>query len=762
MNANVQMLRRFPDIRYARLAGCLIDVPANAVQRDGEDIRLTPKSMAVLRELMQRQGSVVRRDDLLGIVWRDGFPTDDVLTHAITELRRALNDDPRAPTIIETIPKVGYRLLATVEVLIESPTPLALGAIPPPTIPEVPPRVPWRLYASLAILALATIAIPAWRGAERVSLRVPAAGSVNADTSRPLRPLALTSDPSREQFPSLSPDGGTVVYAARSPESGMTRILLKSLDAAAVPVLLTDPRPPLSDDYPVWSPDGKQVAFLRFSSEDCAINVVPALGGPIRRIADCSLRYLDYIDWSADGKALLVARRELRGSQTVAHATIHRIDLETGVIDAINYGPQPRGEDDLQPRASPDGRWIAFRRGAAPYSDLFVMPVEGGTAQRITALNAMIRGYAWMPDSNALVISSDHAGEQALFMLGRDGQGLTPLGVTRAHFPAISRRAPVLVYQQENSLTQLAAYTLGSHGEVGPRLAIAPSSRSDHGPALSPSGARLAFVSLRSGAPQLWVSEIDSGLTFPLTDLTDRTVDQARWSPDERALLFISRGAGASTLMRVELASRRIETLSEPGERVRFASFARDGKSIFLSSDRSGTWQVWRMWLADGRREQLTETGGWTPQQFGDDDAIYYIKETDRGLFRLDLGAGKEARVSWMAGYWNMNMLHVAKQGLYFIDFDDREGNARVMRAPFLSADAARVDSNAPIRLAASANDADVGDQSELEPAYALPSSSLRADASFAADLSRVVVVEVMRDETDLMSAALHPVQGAR
>ena len=262
---------------------------------------------------------------------------------------------------------------------------------------------------------------------------------------------------------------------------------------------------------------------------------------------------------------------------------------------------------------SPDGRWIAFRRGAVPYSDLFVMPAEGGTAQRITELNSMIRGFAWMPDSNALVMSSDHAGEQALFLLGRDGRGLTPLGVTRAYFPAISRRAPVLVYQQENSLTQLASYTLGAAGSVGQRLAIAPSSRSDHGPSLSPSGKRLAFISLRSGAPQLWVSEIDTGLTFPVTNLDNRTVDQARWSPDERELLFISRGAGASTLMRVELATRRIDTLSEPQERVRFASFARDGKSIFLSSNRSGTWQVWRMWLDEGRREQLTEAGGWTP-----------------------------------------------------------------------------------------------------------------------------------------------------
>ena len=112
MNANVQFIRRTPEVRYARVHGWIVDAPANRLTRGDLEVRLTPKAMSVLRELLARPATVVRRDDLLGIVWRDGFPTDDVLTHAITELRRALEDDPRAPRIIETIPKVGYRLLA--------------------------------------------------------------------------------------------------------------------------------------------------------------------------------------------------------------------------------------------------------------------------------------------------------------------------------------------------------------------------------------------------------------------------------------------------------------------------------------------------------------------------------------------------------------------------------------------------------------------------------------------------------------------------
>ncbi|HET7844050.1 MAG TPA: winged helix-turn-helix domain-containing protein, partial [Xanthomonadales bacterium] len=380
VSATVQPIRRPSDWRYARLEGWIVDVPANRVQRGGEELRLTPKAMAVLRELMQRQGAVVRRDDLLGIVWRDGFPTDDVLTHAVTELRRALEVDPRSPRIIETIPKVGYRLVPPVELLAELPAEAAPAA---EVVEGDPPRRPLALLVALAAFVLLSVLVP--------TLRRPALDSVQSAPAVPQRldPFAVTADPVREQFPSVSPDGSTVAYASMAPDRPATRIMLKSLDAAAVPVPLTSGAEG-SDDQPVWSPDGKKIAFLRTTAGECSIQVMPALGGQARRVGYCSARTLDYLDWSADGRALLVARRrgDSASSDEARAATVHRLEIETGAELPIDYAPLPQGEDDLQPRASPDGRWIAFRRGAIPYSDLWVMPAEGGQARRVTRLRA--------------------------------------------------------------------------------------------------------------------------------------------------------------------------------------------------------------------------------------------------------------------------------------------------------------------------------------------------------------------------------------
>jgi eukaryotic-like serine/threonine-protein kinase len=90
----------------------VLDAELNTVCRDGRVIRLEPKVVEVCACLAERAGEVVRKEELIRAVWPDIFVTDDVLTKAISELRKALEDDAKHPQFIETIPKRGYRLLA--------------------------------------------------------------------------------------------------------------------------------------------------------------------------------------------------------------------------------------------------------------------------------------------------------------------------------------------------------------------------------------------------------------------------------------------------------------------------------------------------------------------------------------------------------------------------------------------------------------------------------------------------------------------------
>jgi DNA-binding winged helix-turn-helix (wHTH) protein/TolB-like protein/Tfp pilus assembly protein PilF len=99
---------------FLRIGSWQVDRTTNELARGGEVVRVEPKVMEVLAVLAGRAGQVVSREELLAAVWAGVVVGDEALTQAIIKLRRALGDDPRSPSYIETISKRGYRLIAPV------------------------------------------------------------------------------------------------------------------------------------------------------------------------------------------------------------------------------------------------------------------------------------------------------------------------------------------------------------------------------------------------------------------------------------------------------------------------------------------------------------------------------------------------------------------------------------------------------------------------------------------------------------------------
>ena len=83
----------------------------NCIASEGNELHLESKVMAVLAYLSSRQGEVVSKTELLDRVWPNQTVADGVLTRAVYELRRALDDNASKPRYIENVPRIGYRLL---------------------------------------------------------------------------------------------------------------------------------------------------------------------------------------------------------------------------------------------------------------------------------------------------------------------------------------------------------------------------------------------------------------------------------------------------------------------------------------------------------------------------------------------------------------------------------------------------------------------------------------------------------------------------
>jgi DNA-binding winged helix-turn-helix (wHTH) protein len=103
-----------------RIDDWLIQPQINSVEKEGKTWHLEPKVMQVLVHLASHPNEVLSKDRLLEAVWHNTFVGDDVLVRCISEIRYVFGDDPKSSRVIQTIPKGGYRLIATVTTEIQT------------------------------------------------------------------------------------------------------------------------------------------------------------------------------------------------------------------------------------------------------------------------------------------------------------------------------------------------------------------------------------------------------------------------------------------------------------------------------------------------------------------------------------------------------------------------------------------------------------------------------------------------------------------
>jgi transcriptional activator of cad operon len=97
-----------------RIGDWCVNPASGQISRDGETARVEVRTMRLLLCLAEHSGEVVSIDDLLKQVWSEVIVTSDSVYQAVASLRRLLGDDPKQPAYIETVPRLGYRLVAVV------------------------------------------------------------------------------------------------------------------------------------------------------------------------------------------------------------------------------------------------------------------------------------------------------------------------------------------------------------------------------------------------------------------------------------------------------------------------------------------------------------------------------------------------------------------------------------------------------------------------------------------------------------------------
>ena len=171
------------------------------------------------------------------------------------------------------------------------------------------------------------------------------------------------------------------------------------------------------DRYPMWSPDRSRIAFMSQATERTELWVMTATGESQRRLAEDVIAKASR-DWFPDGRRIAVT------------AIVNR-DTVVAIVDAVGSTPMLRltrgRSEDRDPSLSPDGRMIAFSSTRDGNRELYVMNADGTGQRRLTHSDGLDGSPAWSPDGSTIAFVSEHDGTKDLFRIRPDGQGLERL-----------------------------------------------------------------------------------------------------------------------------------------------------------------------------------------------------------------------------------------------------------------------------------------------------------------------------------------------
>lgn len=532
--------------RTVRLGDVTVDLASHLVRRPGHaDLRLSPKAIGVLKVLLQQSDRPVHREALIDAVWTGQFRTDDVVTKAMQELRRALGEAP-GHLVIETIPRVGYWLkLPFTWDDAAGPAAAESGARLATLAPDLAPaRVSVRharTWLSLVGLALTLLIWLRWPPpvAPMAVTAPPETRNLPSQNARP-----FSTEPGDERAAAMAPDGSVVAIVLRPTGEQNFRLYLRTLDGGSPRRLLNSAA--RGDELaPAWSPDGRQLAFFHINEGECALEVVDLHGLSPRHLATCLPDALRAPEFFPTGDALLLPWRVLAGSQR--RPGLARLPLDGSPPQDVPL-PALASTAGLHGRFAPDGSALLLQHGLPPFCALTRLDFDGrqaGTAIPLGERFNAIQGFTWLPDSRHAVLATDASGQMELWRIDTRSGVLQNLGGFSGEQPSAARIGTRLVYTRQERFSGL--FELRRDGDrVDPPRPLFASTRSESAPALTPDGRSLAFVSERMGQPQLYLGDLDTGEVRPLGTMQDGRPFGLSFSSDGKLLAFAVRD-GAQT-----------------------------------------------------------------------------------------------------------------------------------------------------------------------------------------------------------------------
>jgi len=255
---------------------------------------------------------------------------------------------------------------------------------------------------------------------------------------------------------------------------------------------------------------------------------------------------------------------------------------------------------------------IAYSSLREGHKEIWVMDYDGANARQISFNGGLNKFAEWSPDNTRLVYTSKPNNRNRWELLVQNLEGGTyPLSLSGSYIssPAFSPDGRRLAFSARNEKSRDADIFVSATDGSGIRN-LTNSAGIDTSPTWSPTGTQIAFISDRSGSPQVWVMDSDGSNVRRLVTEGGHC-DSPDWSPDGRYILYSWQAPRQweHDIYILEVASGRINQLSTGMGSAESPHWSPDGRHIAFQSTRSGSKQIFIMNVNGENLKQVTAYG---------------------------------------------------------------------------------------------------------------------------------------------------------
>ncbi|WP_448547508.1 winged helix-turn-helix domain-containing protein [Thalassotalea fusca] len=643
----------------------VVDEALFSITKNAQKLEVEPRIFTLLVYFCRHPNIPISREQLIEHVWDSRIVSNAAINRAVSELRKLIEENPKAPTIITTISKVGYQfsITPTVEEQVstaQDPTPQLTEAADVDSSDDADTRkrngelrqsVAYESetaehsvvdsntvshsstlsrvrVATLLMLLVTVIGVGAWLiGQQDVREQ-------HKVDHFSVKELPLTSLKGASFRAKYAKDGEQLLFLHKSSAKDNVNIWYQSQSHA--PYQLTNDG--YYYTYAIFAGEHRIIAsrFNNLHQRTCEIVAIDIEKKEVTPIIDCAERAITVLAYRASTDTLYFNfRTELNTPYSIY--SYHLATKRFKQITLPYSGGNLRG--DYMLALSPDEKSLAVLEYQSNSTSLmkFIDLDNQHETYHQTAFSAF-SNIAWL-SKNTLVVA-DGSG---LKQYGVDDQSIRVLITNRdIGYVSTNLKTGAIVFDKSDMVVNLYQAPLAKNGEsnsldITANAAITQSSFTNYSPWLANRSLKSAYVSSDKGDSTIMIRQVDGKTADTHFPATIKSIGNGHWSPNDRYLV-----AGLNNQLYVyDEAAAQWQSYLPDNHAIHYVHFLNDNKVLY-STDVDGDWQIWQLNLTNNLTKKITHAGGYSVQASDDGVTLYMTKFNHAGLYRHNIETGEE------------------------------------------------------------------------------------------------------------------------